>query len=88
MHTRTCEPPAGRRERRRAVSEAEAWGGGRVSRKPAGCCKRRKRRRILIKRLREKSYEFAKEGVKNLVPINLVEKLSATPPWRLVVNAR
>ena len=43
---------------------------------------------ILIKRLRERSYEFAKEGVKNLVPVNLVEKLSASPPWRLVVNAR
>ena len=43
---------------------------------------------ILIKRLRERSYEFAKDGVKNLVPVNLVEKLSATPPWRLVVNAR
>ena len=43
---------------------------------------------ILIKRLREKSYEFAKDGVKKLVPVNLVEKLSATPPWRLVVNAR
>ena len=44
--------------------------------------------KILIKRLRERSYEFAKDGVKILVPVNLVEKLSASPPWRLVVNAR
>ena len=43
---------------------------------------------ILIKRLQERSYEFARDGVKHLVPVNLVEKLSATPPWRLVVNAR
>ena len=43
---------------------------------------------ILIKRLRGKSYEFAKDGVKNLVPVNLVEKASASPPWRLVANAR
>ena len=44
--------------------------------------------KILIKRLREQSYEFAKDAVKTLVPVNLVDKLSASPPWRLVVNAR
>ena len=38
--------PDGRRALRRAVPEAGARGGGRVSRKPAGCPKRRKRRRI------------------------------------------
>ena len=46
MHTRAREPPAGRRAWQRAVPEAGAWGGGRVSRKPAGCPKRRQRRWI------------------------------------------
>ena len=41
--------PDGRRALRRVVPEAGAWGGGRVSRKPAGCPKRRQRRRILTK---------------------------------------
>ena len=40
---------------------------------------------ILIKRLREESYEFAVEGVINVVPVNLVPKPGATPPHRLVV---
>ena len=43
--------PLGRRVRRRAVPEAEAWGGGRVSWKPAGCPKRQKRRRITLSQL-------------------------------------
>lgn len=41
---------------------------------------------IVMKRLREGSYEFAPEPVTNILSLNLVDKPGASPPFRLIVD--